>query len=138
MKTGIRQRVPGAENEGFIVQRMVPAGLEVLLGAKRDPQFGPVVIFGTGGIYTELWKDIAYGLAPLSREEAGQMIRKTRAYEIIRGFRGREHLDEAILIEMVLRLSQLMEDVQEIREMEINPFVVFPQGGLAVDVRVIL
>jgi acetyltransferase len=138
MKTGIRQRVPGAENDGFIVQRMVPAGLEVLLGAKRDPQFGPVVIFGTGGIYTELWKDIAYGLAPLSREEAGRMIRKTRTYEIIKGFRGREPLDEALLVEMLLRLSQLMSEVDEIQEMEINPFVVFPQGGVAVDVRVIL
>jgi acetyltransferase len=138
MKTGIRQRVPGAENEGFIVQRMVPAGLEVLLGAKRDPQFGPVIIFGTGGIYTELWKDIAYGLAPLSREEAKRMIRKTRVFEIIKGFRSREPLDEALLVEMLLRLSQLMSEVDEIQEMEINPFMVFPQGGLAVDVRVIL
>jgi acetyltransferase len=117
---------------------MIPSGLEVLLGAKRDPQFGPVIIFGTGGIYTELWKDIAYGLVPLSREEAKQMIRKTKAYEIVKGFRGRKPLDEALLLEMLLRLSRLMEEVQEIREMEINPLVVFPQGGLAVDVRVIL
>ena len=72
---------------------------------------------------------IAYGLAPLGREEAEQMIRKTKAYEIIKGFRGQEPLDEALLVEMLLRLSQLMEEVQEIREMEINPFVVFPQGG---------
>ena len=138
METRMRQLAPGPEEEMFIVQRMVPGGLEVLLGAKRDPQFGPVIIFGTGGIYTELWKDIAYGLAPLSREEAKQMIQKTKAYEIVKGFRGQKPLDEALLLEMLLRLSRLMEEVQEIREMEINPFVVFPQGGLAVDVRVIL
>jgi len=138
METTIRQRVPGAEMDGFIVQSMASDGLDVLLGAKRDPQFGPVTIFGTGGIYTELWKDIAYGLAPLSREEAKRMIRKTKAYEIVKGFRGREPLDEALLVEMLLRLSRLMEEVQEIREMEINPFVLFPQGGMAVDVRVIL
>ena len=138
METTIRQRVPGAEKDGFIVQPMASDGFEVLLGAKRDPQFGPVIIFGTGGIYTELWKDIAYGLAPLSREEAKQMIQKTKAYEIVKGFRGQKPLDEALLLEMLLRLSRLMEEVQEIREMEINPFVVFPQGGLAVDVRVIL
>ena len=138
METRIRQPVPGTEKEGFIVQRMVPGGLEVLLGAKRDPQFGPVIIFGAGGIYTELWKDIAYGLAPLSREEAEQMIRKTKVYEIIKGFRGREPLDETLLVKMLLRLSQLMDAFPEIREMEINPFVVFPLGGVAVDVRVIL
>jgi acetyltransferase len=117
---------------------MVPAGLEVLLGAKRDPQFGPVIIFGAGGIYTEVWRDIAYGLTPLSYEEAERMIRKTKVYEIIKGFRGRKPFDKALLVEMLLRLSQLMDDLPEIREMEINPFVVFPQGGLAVDVRVIL
>ena len=138
METRIRKLVPGTEKEGFIVQRMVPGGLEVLLGAKRDPQFGPVIIFGAGGIYTELWKDIAYGLSPLSREEAEQMIRKTKVYEIIKGFRGREPLDETLLVEMLLRLSQLMDAFPEIREMEINPFVVFPLGGVAVDVRVIL
>ena len=138
MKTGIRQRVSGAEKDGFIVQRMVPAGLEVLLGAKRDPQFGPVIIFGAGGIYTEVWRDIAYGLTPLSYEEAERMIRKTKVYEIIKGFRGRKPFDKALLVEMLLRLSQLMDDLPEIREMDINPFVVFPQGGLAVDVRVIL
>ena len=138
METRVRQQVPGAQENGFIVQRMVPAGLEILLGAKRDPQFGPVIIVGTGGVYTEIWKDIAYGLAPLGREEAERMIRKTKMFEIVKGFRGRKPLDAALLVEMLLRLSQLMEAVQEIREMEINPFVLFPQGGLAVDVRVIL
>jgi acetyltransferase len=97
-----------------------------------------VIIFGAGGIYTEVWKDIAYGLAPLSREETGRMIRKTKVYEIIKGFRGRGPLDEALLNEMLLRLSRLMMEVHEIQELEINPFTVFPQGGLAVDVRVIL
>jgi acetate---CoA ligase (ADP-forming) len=138
LESRIRKQVPGAEKDGFVLQRMASGGLEVLLGAKRDPQFGPVIIFGTGGIYTELWKDIAYGLCPISREEAGLMIRKTRAYEIIKGFRGREPLDETLLVEMLLRLSRLMEEVPEIREMEINPFVVFPQGGAALDSRVII
>ena len=111
METRIRQQVPGAQENG--IYRAADGSRRS--GSPAWSQAGPSIRSGnhfrTGGIYTELWKDIAYGLAPLRREEAEQMIRKTKVYEIIKGFRGREPLDEALLVTMLLRLSQLMEDV---------------------------
>jgi acetyltransferase len=138
MLEAVKTKSPGANIEGFLVQKMIGGGLEVILGAKRDPQFGPTILFGTGGIYTEVWKDIAYGIAPLGPEEARRMIRQTKCYEILKGVRGESGYDRDMLVSCLLRLSQLMMDREEIKEVDINPFAVFSEGGLALDARIIL
>jgi acyl-CoA synthetase (NDP forming) len=138
MLEAVKTKSPRANIDGFLVQKMIGGGLEVILGAKRDPQFGPTILFGTGGIYTEVWKDIAYGIAPLSPEEARRMIRQTKSHEILKGVRGESGYDMDILVSCLLRLSQLMMDMEDIKEVDINPFGVFSKGGLALDARIIL
>jgi acetyltransferase len=134
----VRKRFPAAEIRGFIVEEMAPAGFDAFLGAKRDPQFGPVVLFGTGGIYTEVWQDIAHAVAPLSRDDAIRMIKETRCFEILKGVRGEKGYDIDAVIEALLRLSWLMAEMDSVSEMDINPFRLFPVGALALDVRMIL
>ena len=138
MVEAVKTKSPRANIDGFLVQKMIGGGLEVILGAKRDPQFGPTILFGTGGIYTEVWKDIAYGIAPLSPEEARRMIRQTKSHEILKGVRGESGYDMDILVSCLLRLSKLMMDMEDIKEVDINPFGVFSEGGLALDAKIIL
>jgi acetyltransferase len=135
---GIKKRAPQAKVEGILVQEMIEGGFEVILGAKRDQQFGPTIIFGTGGIYTEIWRDIAYGIAPLSSQDAKRMIGETRCLHILRGARKDRSYDVDLLTECLLRLSQLMLEIEDIQEIDINPLKVFFQGGKAVDVRIYL
>jgi acetyltransferase len=130
--------MPGAEIGGFLIQEMIPGGFELILGAKRDPQFGPVLIFGTGGLYAEAWHDVSYGIAPLQSRDAERMIRQARCYPILQGARGEKPYDIPYLVECLLRLSQFMMEMDLVEEMDINPFKVFHKGGRAVDARVIL
>lgn len=134
----VESHSPGSTLEGFLVQEMVESGLEVLFGAKRDAQFGPTILFGSGGIHTEVWQDITYGIAPLTIKDADRMLRGTRCYEILKGVRGKEAFDIDFLVECLLRLSQLIDEVVEINEIDINPFKVFSKGGLALDTRIFL
>lgn len=137
MADEVCMRVPGAKPEGFLVEKMAPAGFDAFLGAKRDPQFGPVLLFGAGGIYTEVWKDISYGIAPLGPEDARDMIRGRRCYEILKGVRGEPPYDVGLLEDALLRLSWLMMKNDCIQEIDINPFRVYAEGGLALDARFI-
>jgi acetyltransferase len=125
---------------GVLVQEMVPKGREVLVGVNRDPQFGPLVVFGLGGIYVEVMKDVAYNLAPVSRQEVAEQVRAIRSYPLLRGVRGEPPADIAAAEEVVLRVSQLVTDFPEIVEMDINPLVIHNQGQGAVvlDARIIL
>jgi acetyl coenzyme A synthetase (ADP forming)-like protein len=125
---------------GVLVQEMVPKGREVLVGVNRDPQFGPLVVFGLGGIYVEVMKDVAYNLAPVSRQEAAEQIRAIRSYPLLRGVRGDLPADIAAAEEVLLRVSQMVTDFPEIVEMDINPLVIHNQGQGAVvlDARIIL
>jgi acetyltransferase len=133
----MKKRVSQVKLDGFLVQEMVLKGKEVILGGRRDQQFGPILIFGAGGIYTEAWKDISYGIAPLSKEDAKRMIHETRYSQILVGIRGEKGYDINLLMDCLLRLSQLMLDMEEIQEIDINPFVIFSEGGAALDVRII-
>lgn len=134
----VRKRAPQAEIQGVLIQEMISGGVEVILGAKRDRQFGPVILFGTGGIYTEVWKDISYGIAPLSSQDVEKMIGETRCFQVLRGARGKRAYDVDLIIECLLRISQFMMDMDEIQEIDINPFTVLHQGGVAVDVKIYL
>ena len=131
---------PDAELEGVMVEKMAPRGQEVIIGMQRDPGFGPLLMFGLGGIYVELFKDVAFRVAPLTAEEARQMITETRAGRLLTGFRGQPPADLDAVVEVILRLGQLALDFPQIEEAEVNPLVVFPEGkgALALDGRVIL
>jgi acetyltransferase len=126
------------DEAGFLIQEMVSGGAEVILGGKRDPQFGPVLVFGQGGVYTEVWRDVARGIAPLALEDARRMIRETRISRILEGVRGERTYDLDVLCEGLLGLSRLMTDLPRVREVDLNPFKVFEHGGKAVDVRILV
>jgi len=132
--------LPEARLWGCLVQKMVPKGLEILIGMNRDPQFGPLVTFGLGGIYVETLRDASFRIAPFSRREASEMLGELRASALLDGVRGAPPVDKQALVDALLRIGQLVLDFPEISELDINPFVVYEtdQGGTALDMRLIL
>lgn len=130
----------GFEVEQFMVQEFARGGKETIMGMNQDPKFGPMLVFGLGGIYVEVLKDVVFRLTPMTDQDARRMIRSIRSYPILEGVRGEPPSDVEALAESLLRLSQLVEDVPEIGEIDINPFLVFEEGGgcKVVDARVIL
>ncbi|MFC1712951.1 acetate--CoA ligase alpha subunit [Candidatus Poribacteria bacterium] len=133
-----RRFMPSALIMGVTVDQMIPAGKEVILGVARDPDFGPMLMFGLGGIYVEVLKDVSFRIAPLDRSEATAMISEIRAYQLLRGVRGEEPADTSSIVDSLLQLSQLVTDFPEIIEMDINPLMVMArgQGAVAVDSRI--
>jgi acetyltransferase len=140
MMSEIAAKLPSARLEGVLIEASAPKGQEVIVGMRRDPNFGPLMMFGLGGIYVELFGDVAFRVAPLSEADAREMIEKTRAGRLLTGFRGQIHADLDAVVDAILRLSQLAVDFPQIEEMEINPLLVLPrgQGALALDGRIIL
>lgn len=131
---------PDAVLEGVLVESMAPRGQEVIVGMQRDPNFGPLIMFGMGGIYVELFKDVSFRIAPVTREEARQMIHDTHAGRLLTGFRGQKVADLEAVVDCILRISQFALDFPEVQEVEVNPLLVMPegQGALALDGRIIL
>jgi len=137
----IPKKKPDAKILGVLVQEMVrTSGKEVILGMHRDPQFGPLMMFGMGGVLVEVLKDVAFYLAPLTAEEAKQMLGATKTYKILQGVRGQEGVDIETIAEGLQRVSQLVPEFPEIKEMDINPYVVGRPGttAIAVDARISL
>jgi acetyl coenzyme A synthetase (ADP forming)-like protein len=136
----VRQIAPKSQIYGAMVEKMAPKGLELIVGLKRDATFGPMILFGSGGVLVEMFKDVAVGIAPLSKEDTIAMINNTAAGKMIQGFRGSAKLDQQALIETISRLGQLAIDHPAIHEIEINPLILYPQGqgALALDSRTIL
>lgn len=133
--------VPDARIWGCLVQEMVPpGGLEVLVGMNRDPQFGPLITFGLGGIYVETLKDVTFRIIPFSAQEAVEMLSEIRAHSLLDGVRGQPPADKNAIIDALLRISQLVQDFPEIAELDINPLMVYPQkqGAIAIDMRLVL
>lgn len=135
--TAARAAHPDARVAGVLVQKMLSGGREVIVGIRRDPQFGPLVLVGSGGVEVELLRDVSMGLAPLTRSQAVQMLDATRVGVRLKGWRGSPPADRDAVLDAMLRLSQIACDFSEIAELEINPLYVLPegQGALAVDVR---
>jgi len=129
-----------AEIWGCLVQDMVSGGREVILGMNRDPQFGPLLMFGLGGIYVEVLRDVTFRLAPLSREDAEEMVAEIRGYPLLRGVRGQRAADIEGIIDTLLRISQLVTDFPEVVELDINPLLVRDegQGVVGIDMRLVL
>lgn len=126
--TNVESNVPEAKIQGVYVTRQIPQGEEVIIGMKQDPSFGPVILFGLGGIFVEIFRDISFRVAPLTRQEALEMVRQSKAYRILAGARGRPPKDVAAIVDALLRVSQLALDHPEIREMDINPLIVLDEG----------
>jgi acetyltransferase len=135
-----RARHPHAEIRGVLVQQMVTGGVEVILGVKRDPVFGPLVMFGLGGVLVEALGDVSFRLAPLARPDIEAMIDEVRASRLLAGWRGAPPADRPALVDALHRIAQLAVDHPQILEMDVNPLIVLPagQGALAVDVRLTL
>jgi len=134
----VGERQPEATISGILVQRMVGGGRETIVGVTRDPSFGPMVMFGLGGVLVEALQDVVFRIAPLSQNDVHDMVRALRGFKILTGIRGQPPADLAALEAILLRVSQLASDNQEIRELDINPLLAFSNGVTAVDGRVMI
>ncbi|MCK5861074.1 MAG: acetate--CoA ligase family protein [Candidatus Hydrogenedentes bacterium] len=136
----ISRKAPSAKLRGVLVEKMGASGREVILGMHRDPQFGPMLMFGLGGIFVEVMKDVSFYLAPLTHSEAIQMLENTRSYALLRGARGEAGVDLNVIASALQQISQLVTDFPQIEEMDINPFIVGEIGTQPVvaDARMIL
>jgi len=136
----VKGHAPQARIAGVLVEKMAPKGQEAIIGMKRDAGFGPLMMFGMGGVFVELFKDVAFRVAPLTYADAQALLADTKAYKLLSGWRGGENYDLEAIIQNILRLSELAVDFPQIQEIEINPLLVLPkgQGALALDCRMIL
>ncbi|MDR3572500.1 MAG: acetate--CoA ligase family protein [Anaerolineaceae bacterium] len=138
MQQRMHNQASDAAIAGFLVQKMAGGGREVILGGKRDSSFGPVVLFGMGGVFVEVFKDAALRLAPITPADAESMIHELRGSRMLEGVRGQAPADIQAIEDNLLRLSQMMVDLPEIEEIDINPLMSFERGGLAVDARIVV
>ncbi len=134
----VKENAPNARIVGVLVQEFAPPGLELIIGLIRDPQFGPTVMFGLGGIFVEVYKDISFRVAPLVEMDADSMIKEIKAYKLLTGFRGMKPVDLNALKDTLIRAGQIGLDSDEIAEMDLNPVIAYPDGLKVVDARIIL
>ncbi len=136
----VKEVQPDAKIKGFLVRRMIPQGEEVILGVKRDPTFGPVVMFGFGGIFVELLKDVSFGVTPVDPATVDRMVTGLKASPLFSGLRGRAPRDMASVTDSIRRLAQLAADCPQVKELDINPLIVLEdgKGSFAADARIIL
>lgn len=136
----IGRKMPEAKLEGVMIEQMAGRGQEVIVGLRRDAGFGPVMMFGLGGVYVELFKDVSFRVAPVTESDALEMIRETHAGKLLTAFRGQPPADLKAVVSCIQRLGQLAMDFPEIEEAEVNPLLVFPegQGAMVLDGRIIL
>jgi acetate---CoA ligase (ADP-forming) len=136
MMARVRAKQPDARLDGALIQPFVRGGRETIIGGTTDPTFGPLLMFGLGGIYVEAMQDVSFRVSPVSDEDAREMVRAIRGYRVLEGFRGEPPVDQATLVEMIQRVSQLMMENPEIEELDINPFLIKEHGGVALDARI--
>jgi len=134
----IKQKYPEAKIQGVSVQKMVRPGVEVIIGMSKDAQFGPVLMFGLGGILVEILKDVSFRIAPLTRRDAREMISEIKGYPLLEGYRGQEPVDVSNLEELILKVSDFVEENPDLKELDLNPVFAYSDGAVAVDARVIL
>jgi len=123
---------------GVLVQEMAPPSTEVIVGAVKDPQFGPALMFGLGGIFVEVLRDVAFRIAPISEDEAREMIGEIKAYPLLKGYRGLPPADIDAIVKILVNTSRLVMEHQEIKELDLNPIMVYEKGAKTVDARIIL
>ena len=133
-----KRHKPDAKIVGVLVQEMAPPSIEVIVGAIKDPQFGPALMFGLGGVFVEVLKDVTFRIAPITESDAREMITEVKAHPILRGYRGQPPADINAIVQILLNTSRLVMDHPEIKELDLNPIMVYEKGAKTVDARVIL
>jgi len=133
-----KKHAPKAKVEGVSVQPMARPATEVIIGMNKDQQFGPVLMFGLGGILVEVLKDVSFRIVPLTKRDAREMIREIKAYPVLEGYRGQEPADVETLENLLLKVSDFVEKHPDIKEMDLNPIFAYRDGATAVDARIIL
>lgn len=134
----VKRSKPYAKILGVNVQEMALPSTEVIVGAIKDPQFGPTIMFGLGGIFVEVLKDVTFRVAPITEEDAKEMISEIKAYPILKGFRGAPPADIDAITRILVNTSRLIMEHQEIKELDLNPIIVYESGAKTVDARIIL
>jgi len=134
----VKKHRADAKIVGILVQEMAPASTEVIVGAIKDPQFGPALMFGLGGIFVEVLKDVTFRVAPINEDEAREMITEVRAYPLLKGYRNLPPADIEAIIKILLNTSRLVMENEEIKEVDLNPIMVYEKGAKTVDARIIL
>lgn len=134
----VKKHKADAKIIGLLVQEMAPSSTEVIVGAIKDPQFGPTVMFGLGGIFVEVLKDVTFRIAPITEQEAREMITEVRAYPLLKGYRNTPPADVDAIVKILLNTSRLVMEHQEIKELDLNPIMVYEKGAKTVDARIIL
>jgi acyl-CoA synthetase (NDP forming) len=134
----VRQKHPQARIQGIAVQKMARPGVEVIIGMSQDAQFGPVLMFGLGGILVEVLKDVSFRIVPLARRDAAEMVREIKGYPLLEGYRGQEAVDVSYLEELLIKVSNFVERNPEVKELDLNPIFAYSDGAVAVDARIIL
>jgi len=134
----IGKAFPDAKIQGVSVQKMARPGVEVIVGMSKDAQFGPVLMFGLGGILVEILKDVSFRIVPLVKRDAAEMIRDIKGYPLLEGYRGSEAVDVGNLENLILKVSDYVEKTPDIKELDLNPVFAYSDGAVAVDARVVL
>jgi len=138
IQKSVYEKAPKARIFGIMVQKMFPSATEVAIGALRDKQFGPALMFGLGGIFIEILKDVSFRIAPVDKDDALEMIEEIKGYPLLLGYRGSPKLDINSIVDAIVIISELMMNIDEIDQLDLNPILVYPSGLIAVDVRIIL
>ena len=133
-----RQKYPAAKIEGVSVQSMARPGTEIIIGMFQDAQFGPVIMFGLGGVLVEVLKDVSFRIVPLVHRDAAEMIKQIKGYALLQGYRGHEPANIPFLEDLLLKISDFIEQTPEIKEMDLNPVFAYQDGGVVVDARIML
>lgn len=134
----VKKHKPDAKIEGILVQEMAPSATEVIVGAIKDAQFGPTLMFGLGGTFVEIMKDVSFRIAPIKEDDARQMISEVKAYPILLGYRGQPPRDIDTIVKIILNTSRMVMEHQDIKELDLNPVIVYEKGAKTVDARIIL
>jgi acetate---CoA ligase (ADP-forming) subunit beta len=134
----VKAKFPQAKVDGVSVQAMARPGVEVIVGMYKDAQFGPVLMFGLGGIWVEILKDVSFKITPLTRQDAADMIREIKAFPLLKGYRGSEPVSLEALEEFILKVASFVEANPRIKELDLNPVFAYKDGAIAVDARIIV
>ena len=136
--SNVKKSLPGARIEGVSVQTMARPGVEVIIGMSEDAQFGPFIMFGLGGIWVEVLKDVTFRVVPVTAWDAAEMVREIKGFDILRGYRGQEPVDVPFLEKLIVKVSEFIEKNPRVKELDINPLIAYGDGAVAVDARIII
>jgi acyl-CoA synthetase (NDP forming) len=133
-----KEKFPKAKIEGVAVQKMARSGIEIIIGVFRDAQFGPVIMFGLGGIFVEVLKDVSFRIIPIARRDAAEMISEIKGYPLLKGYRGMEPANLSSLEDILMKVSDFVDKTPEIKEIDLNPIIAYKDSAVAVDARIVL